>query len=49
VRRRDFFAFIFGGAILWPLAGIAEQRKMPTIGVLVVASAGSDEFWRLFR
>jgi putative tryptophan/tyrosine transport system substrate-binding protein len=49
LRRRDLLA-LFGGAVaLWPLAGIAQQRKVPTIGVLVVGSPGSEKFWRLFR
>jgi len=49
VRRRDLFE-LFGGAVaLWPLAGIAQPQKVPTIGVLVVGSPGSEQFWRLFR
>jgi putative ABC transport system substrate-binding protein len=48
LRRRDLFA-LFGAAALWPLAGAAQERKVPTIGALVVGSAGSEQFWRLFR
>jgi putative ABC transport system substrate-binding protein len=48
VRRRDLLAF-FVAAAVWPLAGIAQQRKMPTIGVLVVGSPGSEQFWQMFR
>jgi putative tryptophan/tyrosine transport system substrate-binding protein len=48
VRRRDLFA-LFGGGALWPLPGIAQQQKVPTIGVLVVGAPGSELFWRLFR
>jgi putative ABC transport system substrate-binding protein len=46
MRRRDLFA-LFGGAaaVLWPLGGIAQHG----IGVLVVGSPGSEQFWRLFR
>jgi putative ABC transport system substrate-binding protein len=32
-----------------PLAGSTQQPKVPTIGVLVVGSPGSERFWRLFR
>jgi ABC-type uncharacterized transport system substrate-binding protein len=49
VRRRELFTLFGGGVALLPLAGIAEQRKVPTIGVLVVGSPGSEKFWRLFR
>ena len=48
MRRRGLFA-LFGAAALRPLAGIAQQRKVPTVGVLVVGSAGSEQFWLLFR
>jgi putative ABC transport system substrate-binding protein len=49
VRRRDLFAPFFGAAALWPLAGIAQQRRVPTVGVLAVGSPGVADFWRLFR
>ena len=29
--------------------GVAQQRKVPTIGVLVVGSPGSEQFWQLFQ
>ena len=48
MRRRELLA-LFGGFALWPLAGIAQQRKVPTVGVLVVGSPGSEKFWQLFR
>jgi putative ABC transport system substrate-binding protein len=38
-----------GAAAFWPLADAAQQAKVPTIGVLVVGSPGSKQFWRLFR
>jgi putative ABC transport system substrate-binding protein len=49
VRRRDLFVLFFGGVALWPLAGIAQQRRVATVGVLAVGSPGVADFWRLFR
>ena len=44
MRRRDLIISLFGAAsALWPLASIAQQRKVPTIGVLVVGSPGVEE------
>ena len=49
MRRRDLIA-LFGGVVaFWPLAAAAQPAKVPTIGVLVVGSPGSEQFWRLFR
>src|SRR5438876_621339 len=49
MRRRDVLALLGGAAGVWPVAGTAQQPKMPTIGVLVVGSPGWQEFWRVFR
>jgi putative ABC transport system substrate-binding protein len=49
MRRRDLFALFGGSAALSPLAGIAQQRTVPTVGVLAVGSPGVADFWRLFR
>jgi putative ABC transport system substrate-binding protein len=49
MRRRDLLALLGGMAAIWPFPGAAQQPKMPTIGVLVVGSPGSDQFWQLFR
>jgi putative ABC transport system substrate-binding protein len=49
LRRRDFIALLGGAVVFWPLAGAAQQPKVPTIGVLVVGSSGSQKFWRLFQ
>ena len=49
MRRRDLLLLIAGAAPFRPWPGLAQQRKMPTIGVLVVGSPGSDRFWRLFQ
>ena len=34
---------------LWPLVVSAQQRKVPKVGVLVVGSPGSEQFWQLFQ
>jgi hypothetical protein len=47
VRRRDLFVLFFGGVALWPLAGIAQQRRVATVGVLAVGSPGVADFWPL--
>ena len=49
MRRRDLLALLGGAAAAWPIASAAQQPKVPTIGVLVVGSAGSQQFWRMFR
>ena len=49
MRRRDLLGLIGGAVAAWPFAGAAQQQKIPTIGVLAVASPGSDRFWQLFQ
>ena len=49
MRRREFIGVLGGAAALWPLVGIAQQGKVPTIGVLVVESPGSEQFWQPFQ
>jgi hypothetical protein len=49
MRRREFITLLGGAAVIWSSAGIAQQPKVPTIGVLVVGSPGSGRFWQLFR
>jgi putative ABC transport system substrate-binding protein len=49
VRRRDLFVTFSGGVALWPWVGIAQQRSVPTVGVLAVGSPSVQDFWRLFR
>jgi putative tryptophan/tyrosine transport system substrate-binding protein len=49
MRRREFIGVLSGAITLWPLLGIAQQGKAPTIAVLVVGSPGSEQFWQLFQ
>jgi putative tryptophan/tyrosine transport system substrate-binding protein len=49
MRRRGLFPVFAVATMLWPLVGVAQLPKRATIGVLVVGSAGSEKFWRLFR
>ena len=49
MRGRDLLTLLGGTAAFWPFVGAAQQPKMPTLGVLVVESSGSERFRRLFR
>jgi putative ABC transport system substrate-binding protein len=49
MKRREILSVFGGAAALWSLAGNAQQRIVPIVGVLAVASPGVQDFWRLFR
>jgi putative ABC transport system substrate-binding protein len=49
IRRRKFLATLCGAAATWPLAALAQQPKVPTIGALVIGNISPEEFWREFR
>ena len=48
IKRRKFLATL-GVVAVWPLAARAQQRKVPTIGALVIGNISPEEFWREFR
>jgi ABC-type uncharacterized transport system substrate-binding protein len=49
VKRRDFLALLGTAASLWPLASTAQDRKLSTVGVLVVGVPDPNAFLRAFR
>ena len=49
MRRRDLVASLGAVSAVLPFATMAQQSKIPTIGVLVVGSPASERFWKLFR
>ena len=47
-RRREFIALI-DGAAAWPLTALAQQRRLPRIGVLVLGNPDPESFLRVFQ
>jgi putative ABC transport system substrate-binding protein len=48
IRRREFIVTL-GSAAAWPIPARAQQPKVATIGVLVRAAPGWQQFWQSFR
>lgn len=48
MRRRELFELMAAAALTWPLAALAQQSNVATIGVLVRAAPGWERFWRSF-
>jgi putative ABC transport system substrate-binding protein len=49
MRRRELITFLAGAVAAWPIAGAAQQPKVPVIGALVIGNTDPEEFWRVFR
>ena len=47
LKRREFVT-LFSGAAAWPMVARAQQQNTITIGVLVRAAPGWQQFWQLF-
>jgi putative ABC transport system substrate-binding protein len=46
LRRRDFVTLLSGTAVGWPLAALAQQTRLPTIGYLGTGTPSSHGEWR---
>jgi len=49
MRRIGLAILLALNLVVQPPAAEAQGQKVPTIGVLVIESPGSERFWRLFR
>jgi putative ABC transport system substrate-binding protein len=49
MRRHEFIAVAGGAATLLPPRGRTQSRKLPKVGILVIADPGSETFWQKFQ
>jgi putative ABC transport system substrate-binding protein len=49
MRRREFITLVSGAMVAWPLTAVAQQGKLPRIGVLMLGNPDPAFFLSTFR